>query len=209
MSEIAVSIVEDDAQARQILAGWINKAKGFKCVGQYGSAEDAVKQLPADRPNVVLMDINLGAMNGVECVQRLKPQMPATQFIMLTVYEDSDHIFDALAAGASGYLLKQISAQELFAALQGVNAGGSPMTGSIARRVVQYFHASPPAAGRQTPLTARENEVLELLARGYLYKEIAEQLKISVPTVNAHIRNMYEKLHVHSRSQAVAKFIGT
>ena len=152
------------------------------------------------------MDINLVAMNGVECVQRLKPQMPDTQFIMLTVYEDSDHIFDALAAGASGYLLKQTSAQEILTALQGVNAGGSPMTGSIARRVVQYFHASPPAAGRQSPLTARENEVLGLLARGYLYKEIADSLQVSLPTVSTHIRHIYEKMQVQSRGQAVAKY---
>lgn len=202
--DISVSIVEDDTQTRQILAGWINHARGFKCVSHYGSAEEAVASLPGDCPEVVLMDINLGSMNGVEGVRRLKPQMPKTQFIMLTVYEDADHIFDALSAGASGYLLKQTPADELLAALREVHSGGSPMTGSIARRVVQHFYSPVSKVSPEVSLSPREREVLELLARGYLYKEIAEALKMSVPTVNTHIRHIYEKMHVQSRGQAVA-----
>jgi len=204
VSEIGVSIVEDDSQARHILAEWISKAKGFRCVSHYGSAEEAVECLIKDRPEVVLMDINLVAMNGVECVRQLKPKLPKTQFIMLTVYEDSEHIFDALSAGASGYLLKQTPADELLVALREVYAGASPMTGSIARRVVQYFHAAPSKPAPGVSLSPREGEVLELLARGYLYKEIADALKMSVPTVNTHIRHIYEKMHVQSRGQAVA-----
>jgi DNA-binding NarL/FixJ family response regulator len=204
MSDIAVSIVEDDAQARQILAEWIRKAKGFKCVSDYGSGEEALQHLPADRPDVVLMDINLLALNGVECVRQLKPKMPRTQFIMLTVYEDPEHIFDALSAGASGYLLKQTPTEDLLAALREVHAGASPMTGSIARRVVQHFHSNPAKTSSALSLSPRESEILELLARGYLYKEIADALAISTATVNTHIRHIYEKLHVQSRGQAVA-----
>jgi DNA-binding NarL/FixJ family response regulator len=152
------------------------------------------------------MDINLVAMNGVEAVRQLKPKMPATQFIMLTVYEDSEHIFNALSAGASGYLLKQTPPEELLVALNEVHAGASPMTGSIARRVVQYFHSPTVKAVPEVKLSPREREVLELLARGYLYKEIAEALKMSVPTVNTHIRHIYEKMHVQSRGQAVALY---
>jgi DNA-binding NarL/FixJ family response regulator len=204
MLDIRVSIVEDDGQARQILVDWIRKAKGFKCCSHYGSGEEALQHLPADRPDVVLMDINLLALNGVECVRQLKPKMPKTQFIMLTVYEDSEHIFDALSAGASGYLLKQTPAEDLLVALHDVHGGASPMTGSIARRVVQHFHSAPARTGMAVSLSPRESEVIELLARGYLYKEIADALKMSVPTVNTHIRHIYEKMHVQSRGQAVA-----
>jgi DNA-binding NarL/FixJ family response regulator len=206
MSSIAVSIVEDDASVRQILAGWLCGTEGFQCASEHGSAENALAQLPQKKPGIVLMDINLPRMNGIECVRRLKPLLPETQFIMLTVYEDADHIFNALAAGASGYLLKQIPCDELLAALKQVHAGGSPMTGSIARKVVQSFHVASPEAPDNTHLTPREREVLVLLARGYLYKEIAEALNISIPTVNTHIRKIYEKLHVQSRGRAVAKY---
>jgi DNA-binding NarL/FixJ family response regulator len=206
MSKITVSIVEDDAQARQILANWVRAADGFECVSKHGSAEHALAHLPREKPDVVLMDINLPQMTGVECVRRLKPVLPETQFIMLTVYEDSDHIFNALTAGASGYLLKQIPCEELIAALKGVHQGGSPMTGSIARKVVQHFQTPPNGLADGSGLSPREREVLELLAHGYLYKEIAEALQISVPTVNSHIRHIYEKMHVQSRGQAVAKY---
>jgi len=206
MSSIAVSIIEDDAPVRQILADWLRGAEGFHCVSEHGSAEQALAQLPQKKPGIALVDINLPHMNGIECVRRLKPLLPETQFIMLTVYEDADHIFDALAAGASGYLLKQILCEDLLAALKQVHAGGSPMTGSIARKVVQSFQAPPAEAPDKTHLTPREREVLELLARGYLYKEIADALNISIPTVNTHIRKIYEKLHVQSRGRAVAKY---
>lgn len=203
---ISVSIVEDDAPARQILAGWIRRAEGFRCVSEHGSAESALAQLPQEKPEVVLMDINLPVLSGIECVRRLKPQLPQTQFVILTVYEDADHIFNALAAGATGYLLKQTPRSELLAALEDVHRGGSPMTSNIARKVVQSLHQAQPPMPESEALSPREGEVLDLLARGYLYKEIAESLQISVPTVNTYIRRIYEKLHVRSRGQAVAKY---
>ena len=205
---IAVSIVEDDAQARKIIASWISRASGFRLVGEWGDAESALPALLEKKPQVVLMDINLPGMSGVDAVKRLKPALPDTQFVMLTVYEDADHIYNALAAGATGYLLKQTPRAELLAALEDVHRGGSPMTSNIARKVVQAFKpavVSPPLAESET-LSTREQEVLDLLARGYLYKEIAERLNIGVPTVNTYVRRVYEKLHVRSRAQAVAKY---
>jgi DNA-binding NarL/FixJ family response regulator len=203
---IAVSIVEDDAQARKILAGWISRASGFRLAGEWGNAESALDPIAQKKPNVVLMDINLPGMSGVEAVKKLKPLLPETQFLMLTVYEDVDHIYNALAAGATGYLLKQTSREELLGAVEEVHRGGSPMTSNIARKVVQSFKQTSPSIAPSEELSPREQEVLELLARGYLYKEIAERLNISVPTVNTYVRRMYEKLHVRSRAQAVAKY---
>jgi DNA-binding NarL/FixJ family response regulator len=210
---IVVSIVEDDAELREILAKWINHAEGFRCVGQHGSVEQALEKLPAENPSVVLMDINLPGLSGIEGVRRLKPQLLDTQFVMLTVYEDADHIFDALTAGASGYLLKQTPRLELLESLKDVHGGGSPMTSNIARKVVQAFQRSESSTTSSSSenassenLSPREREVLELLARGYLYKEIMVLLTISRSTVNTHIRRIYDKLHVRSRSQAVAKF---
>jgi|SRR6266404_2376178 len=204
---IAVSIVEDDTQTRQILSDWIRRAEGFRFISEHGTAEHALAALPQENPSVVLTDINLPRMNGIEAVRRLKPLMPQTQFVMLTVYEDADHIFHALAAGATGYLLKQTPRKELLAALGQVHAGGSPMTSNIARKVVQSFQQrAAPSLADSADLSPREHEVLDLLARGYLYKEIAESLTISLPTVNTYIRRIYEKLHVRSRAQAVAKY---
>ena len=203
---IAVSIVEDDGPAREILSDWVRHAPGFRCVSQYGNAESALLKLPAEKPGVVLMDINLPGMSGIECVRQLKSQLPNTQFVMLTVYEDTDHIFDALAAGASGYLLKQTPRDELFTAIKDVHAGGSPMTSNIARKVVQSFTRATPQADESVNLSPREKEVLEALACGYLYKEIADNLGITVATVVTYIRRIYEKLHVRSRAQAVAKY---
>ena len=203
---IKVSIVEDDPKAREILVDWINRADGFRCVSNHGSGEDALARVPEHSPDVVLMDINLPGMNGAECVRRLKPLLAQTQYVMLTVYEDSDHIFQALQAGASGYLLKQTQKARLIAALNEVHHGGSPMTANIARKVVQCFHQPEQQFNADESLSPREREVLELLARGYLYKEIADSLNISLPTVNTYIRRIYEKLHVRSRSQAIAKY---
>ncbi len=204
---IAVSIIEDDSQARQILSEWIRRGEGFEFVSEHGSAESALAKLPQEKPAVVLADINLPGLNGIEAVRKLKTVLPTTQFVMLTVYEDADHIFHALSAGATGYLLKQTPRNELLAALRQVHAGGSPMTSNIARKVVQSFQQriGPPFADG-AELSPREHEVLDLLARGYLYKEIAESLSISLPTVNTYIRRIYEKLHVRSRAQAVAKY---
>jgi DNA-binding NarL/FixJ family response regulator len=203
---ITVSIVDDDAPARGILAEWVRGADGFRCVGVHENAETALAALPQEKPSVVLMDINMPGMSGIECVRRLKPQMMETQFMMLTVYEDPDHIFKALSSGASGYMLKRTPRAELLAAIKDVHAGGSPMSSNIARKIVQSFQRFNTSPTKTENLSPREREVLELLARGYLYKEIADSLHISVPTVNTHIRRIYEKLHVRSRSQAVAKF---
>ena len=203
---IMVSIVDDDAPARGILADWIRRAPGFRCAGAHGSGEAALATLPVEKPTVVLMDINLPGITGIECVRQLKPLLPETQFVMLTVYEDADHIFNALAAGASGYLLKRTPRAELLAALKDVHAGGSPMSSNIARKVVQSFQRIGAKTSDEEDLSAREREVLGLLERGYLYKEIADSLQISVLTVNSYIRRIYEKLHVRSRAQAVAKY---
>lgn len=205
---ISVSIVEDDVPLRTIYAKWLSQAKGFRLVSQYGDGQAALEALPLEKPDVVLMDINLPGLNGVECVRQLKGQSPQMQFIMITVYEDPDRIFNALAAGATGYLLKQTSRDELLAALRDVKRGGSPMSSGIARKVVQYFQdASPvgPEAELQQ-LSQREQEVLDLMARGYLFKEIAETLSLSDHTVDTYLRRIYEKLHVHSRAQATARY---
>lgn len=202
---VTISIIEDDSPARSIFADWLDHTPGFKCVSQYGSAEAAMAALLEERPNVILTDINLPGISGIECVRRLKPQMPDTQFVMLTVYEDADHIFEALAAGATGYLLKQTRRSALLDALREVNAGGSPMTSNIARKVVQSFQPTRTNSEGEM-LSPRESEVLDLLARGYLYKEIAESIGVSLPTVNTYIRRIYEKLHVRSRGQAVARY---
>ena len=203
---ITVSIVEDDAPARDILTEWVRAANGFKCVGVHEDAESAIAALPQEKPSVILIDSNMPGMNGIECVRRLKPRMMESQFVMLTVYEDTDHIFKALSSGASGYLLKRTPRAELLTAIKDVHAGGSPMSSNIARKIVQSFQRFSLSPAEPSSLSPRENEVLELLARGYLYKEISDSLHISVPTVNSHIRRIYEKLHVRSRSQAVAKF---
>jgi len=203
---IAVSIVEDDGPAREILADWVSHADGLTCAGSYASVEQALENLPAGKPSVVLMDINLPGMSGIEGVRRLKPLLPDTQFLILTVYEDTDHVFDALAAGATGYLLKQTPRSELLESIKDVYGGGSPMTNNIARRVVQAFHRQDATVPESAKLSPREREVLELLARGYLYKEIMDSLNVSRGTLNTYVRRVYEKLHVRSRSQAVAKF---
>ncbi|WCJ58405.1 response regulator transcription factor [Fontisphaera persica] len=204
---IAVAIVEDNDQLRGTLARVIDRAEGFRCVGQHASAEDALAALPQQKPDVVLMDINLPGLNGVECVRRLKPLLPQTQVVMLTVYEDTDNIFNALAAGASGYLLKRTSRDELLAAIKEVHAGGSPMTAHIARKVVQSFQRAGPSPQPAENLSPREQEVLDLLSQGFLYKEIAERLGVSYETVHTYIRRIYEKLHVRTRTEAVAKFL--
>lgn len=204
---ITISLIEDDQHARKILAGWIKRTDGFRLVSEHATAEQALEDLPPQKPAVVLSDINLPGINGIECVRQLKQMLPQTQFVMLTVYEDADHIFQALTAGATGYLLKQTPRSELIAALQLVHAGGSPMTINIARKVVQSFQTkSTIAVEGEADLSSREREVLDLLARGYLYKEIADTLNIALATVNTYIRRIYEKLHVRSRAQAVAKY---
>ena len=204
---ISVSIVEDDGGVRTTLAKLIDSSPGFRCLSQHPSAEAALQDLPKANPEVVLMDINLPGLNGVECVRRLKPILPGTQIIMLTVYQNSEHIFKALEAGATGYLLKQTPPAELLAGIRDVRNGGSPMSSHIARKIVQSFQKPAPTARDNEHLSPREAEVLDLLAKGYLYKEIAEQTGITYATVHTHIRHIYEKLQVRSRTEAVAKHL--
>jgi RNA polymerase sigma factor (sigma-70 family) len=207
---ISVSIVEDNDQLRGTLAKVIGRAPGFKFASDYRSAEDALAGLPKVKPDVVLMDINLPGMNGVECVRQLKTLVPATEVMMLTVYEDTENIFNALAAGASGYMLKRTSSKELIEAIHEVKRGGSPMTTHIARKVAQSFQKSSGqqrAADELSELSEREQQVLDLLSQGLIYKEIADKLNISYETVHTYIRRIYEKLQVRTRTEAVAKFL--
>lgn len=204
---ITVSIVEDNEQLRGTLSRMINRAEGFRCMSQYGDAESALESLPKEKPDVVLMDINLPKMNGVECVRKLKQLAPEILTVMLTAYEDTENIFAALSAGASGYLLKRAPRAELLEAISEVKRGGSPMTTHIARKVVQSFQ-KPVASNEPTEnLSAREQEVLDCLSHGLIYKEIAEKLGISYETVHTYIRRIYEKLQVRTRTEAVAKFL--
>jgi DNA-binding NarL/FixJ family response regulator len=208
---ITVSIVEDNDKLRGTLAKVIARAEGFRFVSDYGSAEAALEDLPKVKPAVVLMDINLPGMNGVECVRKLKAIMPQMQVMMLTVYEDTENIFNALAAGANGYMLKRTPTKELIEAIREVHRGGSPMTTHIARLVVQSFQKpvapAPHAGGELSELSEREQQVLDLLSQGLIYKEIADKLNIGYETVHTYIRRIYEKLQVRTRTEAVAKFL--
>ncbi len=204
---IKVSIIEDDDWIRENLATRIREAAGFDFCGSYRTAEEALMVIPEDPPDVVLMDINLPKMNGIECVRQLKTLVPAAQVLMLTVYEDSDKIFNSLVAGASGYLLKRTPQTEILAAIADVHRGNSPMTGHIARKVVQYFNLRGSAGSDIDKLSRREREVLEYLAKGLPYKEISDLLSVSIDTIRIHIKGIYSKLHVHSRGEAVAKFL--
>ena len=204
---ITVSIVEDNDQLRGTLARLLDRAEGFRCLSHYPSAEEALEALPQLRPEVVLMDINLPGMNGVECVRRLKQLAPPTLIVMLTAYEDTENIFNALASGASGYLLKRTPRAELLESIREVHRGGSPMTAHIARLVVQSFQKGPAPAQPAAILSGREKEVLDCLSQGFLYKEIAEKLGISYETVHTYVRRIYEKLQVKTCAQAVAKFL--
>lgn len=204
---ITVDIVEDNDQLRGTLARVIDRTEGFKCVDQFASAEAALEGAPKAPVDVILMDINLPGMNGVECVRRLKQIIPTTQIVMLTVYEDTENIFNALAAGASGYLLKRTKSGELLEAIRDVVRGGSPMSTHIARKVVLSFQKPTNSIEQDADLSPREKEVLDCLAQGFLYKEIAEKLGISYETVHTYIRRIYEKLQVRTRTEAVAKFL--
>ena len=204
---VTVAIVEDNADLRGTLARVINRAPGHQCVGQYGDAESALVGLPNDKPRVVLMDINLPGMNGVECVRKLKQVLPETLVVMLTAYEDTDNIFGSLEAGAAGYLLKRSKSAEILDAIKEVIGGGSPMTAHIARKVVHSFQTKVASADPMANLADREREVLDLLAQGFMYKEIADKLGIGFETVRTYVRRIYEKLQVRSRTEAVAKVL--
>ena len=203
---ISISIVEDNDKLRGTLAKVIGRADGFRFATDYASAEDALADLPKVKPDVVLMDINLPGMNGVECVRKLKALLPQTQVMMLTVYEDTENIFNALAAGANGYMLKRTPTKELIEAIREMQRGGSPMTMHIARKVVQSFQKAAPVQPAEN-LSEREQQVLDLLSQGLMYKEIADKLAISYETVHTYIRRIYEKLQVRTRTEAVAKFL--
>ena len=204
---VSISIVEDNDQLRGTLAKVIGRTEGFRCVSDYANAEDALANLPNVRPDVVLMDINLPGLSGVECVRKLKPLLPDTQFIMLTVFEDTKKIFRAITAGASGYLLKRMPPEELIKAIHEVHEGGSPMSAPIARSVIQMLRSMPQPGASTDSLTDRQREVLDGLAAGKAYKQIADEMGMSIHTVRTYIRRIYEKLHVHSRTEAVAKYL--
>ncbi len=205
---IKICIVEDNYDMRESVAQALNESPGIRCIGTYATAEAAVHDLPFQKPDVALVDIHLPGMNGIECVAKLKAQLPQLQILMLTRYEQSDMIFDSIRAGASGYLLKRTPAAELVQAIEQVHSGGAPMTPQIARKVVAHFQQIQKPSSDMQKLTSREQEVLALLAKGYLYKQIAGKLDISINTLRAYLRAIYDKLHVHSRTEAAVKYLG-
>lgn len=205
---IRVALVEDDSQVRAGLRLLIGNSRTCACVAAFGSAEEALARLPSLDADVVLMDIQLPGLSGIECIAKLKLRQPGIQILMLTVFEDHDQIFESLAAGASGYLLKQTPPDKLLEAIEELHRGGSPMSTQIARRVVEVFQQAGPSAEATAELSPREKDIIARLAKGYLYKEIASQLGISIETVRTHIHNTYEKLHVRSRTEAVMKVYG-
>ncbi len=204
---IRIAIVEDDKMVREVLEILLNGSPGFTCVATYENGEDAVAGLPDVNPDVVLMDINLPGISGIECIKKLKELGLPMLFIMLTIFEDSDAIFQSLSAGASGYLVKQTPPARLLEAIQDVYHGGSPMTREIARKVVQSFQSPSTLKDSNTGLTKREEEILSCLVKGLLYKEIADLLSIGVETVRTHLRHIYEKLQVRTRSEAIVKYL--
>jgi len=204
---ITVCIVEDDQRVRESMAVLINGADNVRCIATYGTGEAAVEDIPRKKPDVVLMDINLPGMSGIDCVKKLKAQLPKLQVLMLTMYEDDEKVFQSLVAGASGYLVKRTTPAELLKAIEEVHSGASPMSGKIARTVVEYFQTLQSTKPQQQYLSKREEEILGLLVKGYRYKEIADALSIGYETVRSHLKNIYEKLHVHSRTEAVVKYL--
>ena len=204
---IRIAVVEDDKTVREGLRMLLDVSPGYSCVAAFSNGEDALAGLPNVLPDVVLMDINLPGINGIECILKIKEQELPILFIMLTVFEDADAIFRSLSAGACGYLLKNTPPAKLLDAIQDVHRGGSPMSGEIARKVVQSFQHTVEKPDTSTSLTKREDEILGLLSQGYFYKEIANSLSISVETVRTHIRNIYEKLQVRTRTEAILKYL--
>jgi DNA-binding NarL/FixJ family response regulator len=204
---IRVAIIEDDEEIRRTIGETIASHREFRLVGSYLDAETAMKSLPEAKPGVVLMDINLPGMDGVQCVRRLKVAMPEVQFIMLTVYQDSTLLIQSLMAGASGYLLKRTPPDKLLAAIREVCEGGAPMTPEMARRVVQHFQQAPKPTSDLARLTPREKDVLDQFTRGFSYKEVADNLHIGTGTLQSYVHSIYEKLRVHSRTEAVVKYL--
>lgn len=203
---ITVALIEDDARVRRALAMILDSEEDCRCVGQYSSGEEAAEAIPAQPPRVIIMDVNLPGISGVECVRGLVAKGVASHILMLTVHKDTDVIFEALSAGATGYLVKPVPAEQLLAAVRDIHGGGAPMTSSIARKVVQAFQRKP--LQTEEALSSRETEVLAWLAKGHAYKEIADEMRISYSTVHTHIERIYKKLQVTSRAQAVARHTG-
>lgn len=203
---INVSIVEDDPRIRETLAVLLNGARNIRCVSAHRSAEEALRELAVQKPDVVLMDIGLPGMSGIECVRQLKALMPELQVLMLTMYEDDEQVFQSLAAGANGYLVKRSTPAELLEAIEEAYSGAAPMSGKIARSVVEYFQQLERASPARRELSEREQEILDLLVKGYRYKEIANTLGIHVETVRSHLKTVYDKLHLHSQTEAIAKY---
>lgn len=201
----SVVVVEDDRTLRQQIVDILGSASDIRCIGAFASAEEALKAIPAKTPDVVLMDIKLPGMSGIDCVAKLKRMLPSLQIIMVTIFEDSERIFRALKAGASGYLVKSRPPEQLLEAIRDVHSGGSPMSSHIARKVVQHFHLLDPSPKEAENLSPREEQVLDLLASGFIYKEIGDKLNISVETVRTYVKNICNKMHVRNRLEAVAR----
>ena len=205
---ITLAIVEDLDEVRDGLKNFISLSTDFKILDTFKTAEEALDDIPKLQPDIVIMDINLPGMNGIECIRLVKAKSPRTQFMMFTVYENDEKVFEALKAGASGYLLKNTGLVQLIESLKELHNGGSPMSANIARKLVTVFRDKEKVTAPIEVLSARENEILQLLAKGLLYKEIADQLAISVSTVRQHIHHIYEKLHVQNRTEAINKAFG-
>jgi DNA-binding NarL/FixJ family response regulator len=203
-----VAIVDDNASLRNGLTMILNTSPGFECTQAFANAEDALQGIATHPPDVVLMDINLPRLTGIDCVRRLTRQLPTLQVIMLTIEEDSRRVFESLEAGATGYLVKNVPPAQILTAIEEAHRGGSPMSSQVARLVVQSFRRRGPSAEEDENLTPREEEVLQFIAKGYRSKEVADALEISTQTVETHLRNIYHKLHVRSRAAAVARFLG-
>jgi len=206
---ITVSIVEDHEQTRATIVSLLKKAPSLKCLSAYPTAEAALDGVPAQKPDVLLVDIRLPGMSGIQCVAKLKSRIPDLRVLMLTTYEERELIFDSLRAGASGYMLKNTLRSELLQAVEQVEAGGAPMSMPIARKLVGYFQEQSPAGSDVADLTEREREILTQLAKGLQYKEIADNLNVKLETVRSHIKHIYDKLHVRSRTEATVKFLRT
>lgn len=204
MNPIRICIVEDSVEIREGMVSLLSMDERFEILSAFAEAETAAKELPQWQPDIVIMDINFPGMNGIECIKKVKPECVNTQFIMFTIYENDEKVFEALEAGASGYLLKKTPLSKMAESLIELHEGGAPMSMQIARKVIERFHSFSPAVDNDL-LTVRENQVLQCLSKGWLYKEIAHQLHITIGTVRQHIHNIYEKLHVQNRTEALNK----
>lgn len=205
---ISIAIVEDLEEVRDGLKNFIGLSTDFTVVGTYKSGEEALAELPSLRPDIIIMDINLPGMNGIECIRLVKDKSPGSQFMMFTVYENDEKVFEALKAGASGYLLKNTGLLQIVESLKELHEGGSPMSANIARKLVNLFREPVRENVPVEVLSNRENEILQLLSKGLLYKEIADQLQITTGTVRQHIHKIYDKLHVQNRTEAINKAFG-